>query len=274
MIVTRWQGQLLVVLQPDHGVQTGLIARAWGNEDVPPLAEHERASELAARHHDDGWAIWERHPTLEPATAQPVQFHAVAPIEHIAAYRAGIERAAQLDPWTGLMVSMHGAGLYNDRYGSYRLAEAGPASYTEQEQAVVTEFLADMAELQLRLAGLSASHGHHPMSPAAEDPLIRHHYLLLQVWDRLSLQFAFRHARDGEIAPLPYVDNRPSSLRCGANGTMTLTLDPYPFIESETALPVRGYLVSDRAYTDPEDFVAALTAARPTDLECRALRPR
>ncbi len=56
------------------------------------------------------------------------------------------------------MVSMHGAGLYNDRYGSYRLAEAGPTNYTEHEQVVVAEVLADLADLQMRLAGITLGH--------------------------------------------------------------------------------------------------------------------
>ena len=46
MILTRYEGRLLVVLQPDHGVQTGLIAAAWGNSEVPPpfsLDDHARA---------------------------------------------------------------------------------------------------------------------------------------------------------------------------------------------------------------------------------------
>ena len=37
MIFQQYRGQLLVVRQPDHGVQTGLFARHWGNEQIPPV---------------------------------------------------------------------------------------------------------------------------------------------------------------------------------------------------------------------------------------------
>lgn len=272
MILSRWQGRLLVVLQPDHGTQTGLIARSWGNEEVPAIVDQPAATTLAARHHDDGWAVWERHPTLDDATAQPIQFHAVPPRQHIPAYRAGIERAAQLDPWTGLLVSMHGAGLYNNRYGSYRLTELVEQELSVDEQRIVAEFLSDMAQLQQRLAEESLGHAVH--DPACDDPLIRHHYLMLQVWDRLSLQFAFRHAVDGEITPLPSLAGPSSTLRCLSDGAMAMTMDPYPFAVEDALFPVRGYLLDDRSYENPEDFVTALSAAAPLDLDCRVSRSR
>jgi Protein of unknown function (DUF3891) len=114
--------------------------------------------------------------------------------------------------------------------------------------------------------------GHRPLAAAAEDPLIRHHYLTLQVWDRLSLQFAFRHACDDDIAPLPRFGRTATTLQCRSVGTMALRLDPYPFVESTTALPVKGYLVPDRPYLSPEDFVSTLAGAPASELECRATR--
>ncbi|WP_028938678.1 DUF3891 family protein [Pseudonocardia spinosispora] len=269
MILSRYDGQLLVVRQTDHGTQTGLIAQAWGNDEVPPVVDHREASRLAAAHHDDGWAIWESHPDIDPSTRQPTQFYEVKPREHIPAYRAGIERAAQLDPWTGLLVSMHGAGLYNDRYSSYRLEEIGDQSLTDVERVLVTEFLADMAALQADLYAEAVGHA-APNAPH-ELPEVMSAYLLLQVWDRLSLQFALRHAADGVITPLPSTMNG-SELRCTAKGRFRLALDPYPFADDTVTLPVTAQVVPDRDYTDPEDFLATLAAAGSTVLECTVTR--
>lgn len=271
MILSRYDGRLLVVRQPDHGLQTGLIASAWGNDEVPAVVEHREACRLAAAHHDDGWAIWERRPDLDPRTGQPVQFHRVGPREHVPAYRAGIERAAQLDPWTGLLVSMHGAGLYNDRYGSHRLEELGEQSLTGTERALVTEFLVDMAGLQTRL--YTEVVGHAPPGAAHERPEVMSAYLLLQVWDRISLQFALRHAADATIAPLPVPGRQPAELRCHARGRFRLALDPYPFAEDTVSLPVTASIVPDRAYTDAEDFLATLSGAGHTTVDCAAVRP-
>jgi hypothetical protein len=265
VIITRWDDRLLCVRQPEHGVQTGLFAAAWGNDEVLPLPQPELATRLAATHHDDGWAVWESRPSLDPSTAQPYQFHSVPPVQHLKAYRAGIARAAEHDPWTGLLVSMHGAGLYNDRYSSYRLEEVKEQSLTAEERSVVDEFLRDMALLQSDLA-------HQALGQLTPDPpnvpSIREAYLLLQVWDRLSLQFAFRHAADGSIAPLP----GGTALECRNAGAFRLLLDPYPFADDAVEFPVQAQVVDDRAYTDPEDFLAALSAAPRFALECQVLR--
>src|SRR5215471_19126762 len=117
MIFQQYRGHLLVVRQPDHGVQTGLFASHWGNEETPPFTPREPVIAAGTRH-DDGWQAWEEeHPTL--------------------------------DPTTGLLVSMHGAGLYNDRYGTFRLAER---QFSPSEQALVDEFLAEQALFQQSLA--------------------------------------------------------------------------------------------------------------------------
>ena len=270
MILSRYDGKLLVVRQTDHGTQTGLIAQAWGNDEVPPVMGHREASRLAAAHHDDGWAIWESHPDIDPSTGQPTQFYKVKPREHIPAYRAGIERAAQLDPWTGLLVSMHGAGLYNDRYSSYRLEEIRDRTLTDTERALVKEFLADMAQLQANLYAEAA--GHAALHAPHELPEVMSAYLLLQVWDRLSLQFALRHGADGVISPLPSRDGS-RELHCQARGRLRLALDPYPFANDSVSLPVVASLVPDRQYRDPEDFLAALASADATVLECTVTRP-
>jgi hypothetical protein len=254
----------MVVRQPDHGTQTGLFAQAWGNEDIPALTEQRRSAELAATHHDDGWAIWERHPTLSPETGQPVQFLALSPLEHVPLYRAGIERAVQIDPRAGLLVSMHGAGLYNDRYGTFRLAEQ---HFNDDERAIVDEFLTDMADLQTRLAGPGEHQGHISTDRAA---LAR--YLLLQVWDRLSLQFVFRLAADGVIAPLPRGEEPFGELVCRNTGTFTMELEPYPFVQNAMTFPIVAVTVPDIEYRAPEEFLEAMSTATATTLECRTVR--
>lgn len=270
MILTRVHDGLLVVRQTDHGSQTGLFAEAWGNENVPPPSGSADAI-LAARHHDDGWAVWERRPSLDPDTRQPVQFLALSPMEHVPLYRAGIERAAQLSPWVGLLVSMHGAGLYNDRYATFRLGER---TFNAEEQALVDEFLSDMQALQDRLAGAAGHGSFGPGHHASDDPAVRARYLLLQVWDRLSLQYVFRLAADGVIAPLPSSGSATGStgtvLNCHTDGLFGLTLDPYPFADDRMTFPLAACIVRDRHYRSPEDFLEEVAAAGPTTIECRA----
>lgn len=148
MILQRLHGQLLCIRQPDHGLQTGDFARHWGNDDTPPFDPREPVIEAGSRH-DNGWLTWEDRPTLDPETGRPWQFLKLPPHEHLPLYRNGIRQAAEYHPWTGLLVSMHGAGLYNGRYGTFELAAR---SFTAEERALVDEFLAEQALFQLSLA--------------------------------------------------------------------------------------------------------------------------
>lgn len=277
MILTQMNGELLIVRQPDHGEQTGLFASSWGNEDITPLGDHSHSVQLAARHHDDGWALWERRPTIDHSQGRPVQFFELTPTEHIPFYRAGILRALQHDPRTGLLVSMHGAGLYNDRYGTFRLADQ---RFSQSEQLLVDEFLSDMAELQrdiaremgLGIGGTAKGVSHDTL--ISDDPEVRYEYLLLQVWDRLSLQYAYRLAANGEIAPLPLIGGGSSTIICRNTGRFSLELDPYPFTEDAMTFPLEAIRIADRHYRSSEDFLEEIARQESVTLECVASRKR
>jgi Protein of unknown function (DUF3891) len=264
VILQRFRGQLLVVRQPDHGVQSGLFADKWGNEQTPPFSPRQPVIDAGTRH-DDGWAGWEERPSLDPETGKPWQFFRLTPHEHVPLYRRGIQMAAEHDPWTGLLVSMHGAGLYNDRYGTFRLAEQ---RFTPTERELVDEFLAEQALFQQSLGERALRRRLH--SHVTTDPQVWYNYLLLQVWDRLQLQYSFRLAADGEIAPLPYPDGSQRSLRCRHKGELSLVLDPYPFDQSPRVFPFQARLLPEREYRDPEDWLATMAASPIITLECRA----
>ena len=266
MILQQFHGSLLAVRQPDHGRQTGAFAQRWGNEQTPAFEPRRPVIEAGTRH-DNGWAGWEERPSLDPATGQPWQFFRLSPHEHVPLYRRGIRQAAEFDPYTGLLVSMHGAGLYNDRYGTFRLAEQ---HFSAAEREIVDEFLAEQALFQQSLYERALGKQLH--SHITTDPVVWYNYKLLQVWDRLSLQYAFRLAADGEIGPLPRPDGTDLVLRCTGRGELTLELDPYPFDASPLVFPVSARLLPDRRYRNPEEFLAALTRVPETVLECTATR--
>ena len=62
---------------------------------------------------------------------------------HLAFYRAGIAAITDEDPYAGLLVSMHGAGIYRQRYGTdtgsrlSRAAEVQPLvdAFVEEQES-------------------------------------------------------------------------------------------------------------------------------------------
>src|SRR5579864_7228119 len=267
MIFAEFDGDRLAVRQADHGLQTGQFAIHWGNETTPGFAPPEQVI-AAATCHDNGWIHWDDHEaTLDPSTGQPWNFYRLPPHEHVPLYRRGIQAAADHDPYTGLLVSMHGAGLYNDRYGTFRLAEQ---HFSAEERVLVDEFLAEQSLFQQSLAERALGRDLH--THITTDPNVWRNYLLVQVWDRLSLQYAFRLASDGEIGPVPLPDGSSSTLTCRNRGTLSLALDPYPFDVSSLTFPVAARRVPDRVYRSAEEFLEVLSRSPVEHLECRATR--
>jgi uncharacterized protein DUF3891 len=174
MIVRDLGDSWQVVLQTDHADLSGEVARAW-REQGP----HHSSLVVAAERHDDGWAVWEQAPRVD-ADGKPVNFLEVDVRSHLAFYRAGIAAITEQDADAGLLVSMHGAGIYRQRYGlDEGLGLARAAEVQEEVDAFV-------AEQERKFGG-------HPGDRWAD-------YELLQLYDRLSLYFCLRDVENGEAA--------------------------------------------------------------------------
>lgn len=190
-----WQ----VVLQTDHADLSGDFARAW-SEQGP---RHD-ALVIAAERHDDGWAVWEQAPRVDES-GKPVNFLDVDVRSHLAFYRAGIAAITEQDPYAGLLVSMHGAGIYRQRYG------LDPGLGLSRAAAVQDEVDAFVLEQEEKFGGDPGEH--------------RGDYELLQLHDRLSLYFCMRDVEAGEPAELQGYRLEPV-----APGHIRIA--PYPFGEA------------------------------------------
>ncbi len=188
-----WQ----VVLQTDHADLSAAFARAWGAPLPASLV-------TAAERHDDGWAVWEQSPRVG-GDGTPVNFLDVDIRSHLAFYRAGIAAITEQDPDAGLLVSMHGAGIYRRRYG------LDPALGLARAEEARDEVDAFVAEQEAKFGG---------------DPGERRgDYELLQLFDRLSLYFCMRDVVAGEPAEL-------QGYRLEPVGPWRVRVEPYPFADS------------------------------------------
>jgi hypothetical protein len=207
-----WQ----IVLQTDHADLSGAFAQAW-SEQGPRHA----SLEIAARRHDDGWAVWERAPRVDAESGEPVNFLDVDVASHLAFYRAGIAAIGEQDPYAGLLVSMHGAGIYRQRYGrdpALGLSRAAAA------QELVDAFVAEQ----------ESGYGVRMDETGATEDERWRDYELLQLYDRLSLYFCMR---DVESAGGEPVELQGYTLRLVE--PWSISIEPFPFGET----PARFSLV-------------------------------
>jgi hypothetical protein len=245
-----WQ----LVRQPDHADLSGQLARAWGGAAVAPL-RHREPLALAATRHDDGWAVFDRRPAWDAEKQRPRNFLDVPVLSHLAFYRACIQVVTEEDPYAGLMVSMHGAGIYNGRYGTQpglRLTFAG------EEKEAVTAFVQEQEE----------SHPRRARTLGVEDDERWANYKLLQVFDRLSLSFCLREwessdAQPDVIEPLPLdYEGTEVELVLEPVGPWRARVAPYPFAERPARFTLVRKLLLQAPFSGNEDFRQAYFGTR------------
>lgn len=218
-----WQ----VVLQPEHAELSEEVARAWADRGP----RHDSVV-LAARRHDDGWATWERSPRVD-SDGKPVTFLDVHVPAHLAFYRAGIAAIADEDAYAGLLVSMHGAGIYRQRYG------ADPSlslSRAPEAQALVDAFVAEQEEAYPRRLA----------EAGVDDALRLEDYHRLQWYDRFSLAFCLR---DWDEPGEPF---EVGTFRFEPVGPWRTRVTPWPFEEGGVECSLVRRLVPKRAWRQPE----------------------
>jgi hypothetical protein len=228
MIVHERAASWQIVLQTDHADLAGAFAAAWSDRGP----RHESAV-VAARRHDDGWAVWERSPLVDPEGV-PVGFLDVHVPAHLAFYRAGIAAITDEDPYAGLLVSMHGAGIYRQRYGT---DAALGLSRAAEVQTLVDAFVDEQ----------ESAYDARAAAVGVDDQLRWDDYHRLQWYDRFSLAFCRRDWDDPDPTPFDV-----GSYRLTPAGPWRAGVAPYPFAGTSQRFTLLRRLVPRRRWTQPE----------------------
>ncbi|MGN6167577.1 MAG: DUF3891 family protein [Solirubrobacteraceae bacterium] len=238
----RWQ----IVMQTDHADLSGDFARKWKRR-----SDRSDSLAIAAERHDDGWAVWEQAPMCDPQTSKPVNFLDVGVLSHLAFYRAGIAAVTEQDPYAGLLVSMHGAGIYRGRYG---LQPELKLTFAEGARKQIDAFV---AEQEGGFAERDAKTG-IPEKQRRED------YELLQIYDRLSLLFCMNDALSPPAAEFTGYTFQP-------DGAGAISIDPFPFADEQHFSLLRRVLPKTRWPSNTE-FRKDLLGTEPerTSISVRA----
>jgi len=244
-----WQ----IVLQTDHADLAAQLLAAWGGDGFAPPVPLD-AVVHAARRHDDGWAVWEQAPRLDPGSGAPQSFLGVAVPVHLAFYRAGVEVVCDEDPYAGMLVSMHMSGLYRRRYGA---VPAGEMALDPELRARADLFCDQEEERQEALAD----------QLGVEEEERWTNYALLQIADLLSLHCGLADVESGgagaagALRDVPTADGGRADVAIEPLGPWRLRLDPYPFAADPLAVTMVRRVVPKRAWEDDAAFRAELAAA-------------
>lgn len=238
----RWQ----IVMQTDHADLSGDFARKWKQHD-----DRSNSLAIAAERHDDGWAVWEQAPMFDLDTGRPVNFLDVGVLSHLAFYRAGIAAVTEQDPYAGLLVSMHGAGIYRGRYGLQ--PELG-LTQAEQAPEQVEAFVAEQE------SGFDTRDAEVGVTAQQR----RGDYELLQIYDRMSLLFCMNDTLSPPATEFTGYTFRP-------DGAGAISIDPFPF-EGEERFSLLRRVLPKTQWPNDAEFRKDLLGTKPerTSITVRA----
>jgi len=250
MIVRPLGEQVQVVQQTDHDDLSGEFAEALRSSSLWRFWRRQSVVEACAEH-DEGWRIWERAPDLDPVTGGACDFLDVDLRRHLEFYRVAIDEIAARDPYAGLLVSLHGTGVYRSRHG---IDPALTFQRLEQSEAeLVSVFISEQEEGQRRLA-----------AELEVEPLeVWSAYRLLEVADRFSLYFCRpRAGEEVEVGPLPGAVGEDVPLTLEPVDDWTVLLRPNPF-GREVSFELVRRLMPDRRWDAAAEFKRALEETPP-----------
>ena len=244
----------ILISQVEHARVSAELARHWGAGGVLPLEPRDELLSTIA-HHDDGWADWERRPTIDPAHGRPYDFMEMPLDEALPIWDRSIAATERLaGPLGAWLVASHFCVLL--RRG--RDAHPHPAGYLERADA----WLADAGEH--RASWLAEWQQQNPARNTTK--LADRGLAQLQMFDALSLWFC---CADRESPKRLATPAGPSIMLSPAGGQavdgrsdgdcigQTIRVALWPFTLPAVELSTSGRLVAADRYADASALAAA-----------------
>jgi hypothetical protein len=260
MIIAESAEHYRMITQNDHGDLAGQFAAHWGNEQFARLRPYA-AMVLAAEAHDNGWWDWDVYPSVDEQGV-PLPFTRTPREIRSGFYGKGIDNVIGRDLYAGLMVSMHGVGLPQKRYGTMPTMADRQDEFSQRfiaEREPTHKPLIEKIRKTEQYAGMDSQ------------KQIWFNYLMMQVFDRLSLFFCANFDLTAVPATGAHTEGKgyygpsikPTPLRPGQEDgeiklrvvdQKTVVVEPYPFDESPLRVSVRGKLIPRTQYKSQEGF--------------------
>ena len=263
MLVSKYDdSRLLLALQIDHSRVAGYLAAHWGN-DVFAEPRPYSSVVLAAQEHDNGWWEWEIKPSLNDR-GYPLDYITDGSLKYLGQlrldfYKHGVERVVREDSYAGLIVLMHGIGLFNKAYGLL----AYMPDHTARPD--VQAYIRDQDALRQRvLAELRRSEEFREFST---DEVIWKNFKLMQVYDTFAQFLCNRYPlnnRERQNGPsntlgdtaVPVAPGKPDvTLTIEVQDGTRAVVTPYPFDTNPLEVSFPARLVPNRSYRTREEFL-------------------
>jgi hypothetical protein len=240
------------------------MAKLLGNALFAPPTPFDSVVHAIAEH-DCGWQQADRHPTLNNR-GQPVHVFESDVLGSMESWQASVDANAKVDPYAGLLVSLHGMSLANHAAASL----AGTEDDDSRQRAFrIRRFVHRQIEIQEQLRATLGMKTDEPLrgglaeqGRADDEDLLRTNFFLLRFLDQLSLNMCFDRLMFARIEMIyPRTGENPVSARVGIESPGVLTLSPWPFNAERLELEVPARRMSAGPYRDLTRLRDAFEAA-------------
>ena len=259
MIVRHLDATVQIVRQDDHDDLSGRFADRFGGEGLWDPNPRDSVIRACAEH-DDGWTEWEDEPEVDPESGRAWNFRDMEIARHLRLYRTGIPRVTGRDPYAGMLVSMHGSGIYRGRYG---LQPEMQLSYAPEVESAIDEFVAEQEAAQEELRERLGADRDEVWSA----------YRLLQAADRFSLSFCLDPEQGRtSLGAAPGAGGEDVEISIEPLGDWRVRLTPFPLASgAEETFSLLRRVLPDRAWGSDEELRAALLEAPVETVEIAVL---
>ena len=257
----------LLITQTDHAALAETLAGHFGNSRFSKPARVNVVVKAIGLH-DAGWPVHDDQPTLNDR-GYPLDVFETGRELAMKAWAASAERAAQVDPYAGLLVSLHSLAL------SIHSAPA-PVSKDESfdvgkmhEQFAVNKFqhreLERQEELRRQLgfdATIPLKHGLADAKASPQEDQLRFDFRLLQAMDLISLCLCcskWPASQTNELLRSPTAS--PMMLRLTKSLDGVVHVGPWPFDIRRIDLTVPCRRIAAKRFGSVEEFRDLYAAA-------------
>jgi hypothetical protein len=269
MIRHRRGEEFLLFTQHDHALLAGRLAEKLSGSVI------ERASPPAIQGialHDCGWPLHDDEPTLN-ADGQPLHVFETPPAIATRVWSASARRAANLHPYSGLLVSLHVLHLSLMSQASHSAAEdVFELNKFQHGQIELQEQLRPMLGLRI---DRPLKHGLAPPGTSADEDRLLFDFRLLRAMDALSLALLCSEKLSVTMdGLLTRPDGEPGCLSVTRPAEFTVNLAPWPFQANSLEDQVSVRRVPARSFVNESDLRDSYTEAPTESIQVRIVGPR
>jgi hypothetical protein len=257
-----------LIAQHDHALLAGHLAGEFGNHEYePPQPRAIRGISL----HDCGWPLHDQSPTLN-SSHLPLDVFETPRHIGLAVWTESARRAAEADPYAGLLVSLHSLSLSvlattatPFAHEKFDLSDAAHRFEVNKFQQWQVEFQEQLRQQLGMATGEPRRMGLAERSADPREQQLVFDFRLLQAMDKLSLAVCCTQPPSETIEPLLCGitgDDRP--LRVRRSSEFELTVAPWPFRCDRLVLRVPCRRVPAQPFAEEPGF-HTLYAAAPVE---------